>query len=209
MSSSELYVLNNDLKVGYVQKFINSWRFTPPLFAHLVNKYTTLKEKEDCIKKYSAQDKEKPFNLMNTLMEGEKFYKEINLRINKSGNITDRIGWEIINQQCFLSKDKDIVADSIMLLQKDLGDFEDRFKEIAEKIKDIDIEKYPYFIFKNTTVDDGVERYFEGYDEENDEVLDVGLRETDLRLCFDVVLIDNGNMSFASPYEYFDIEEKE
>ena len=88
------------------------------------------------------------------------------------------------------------------------GDVE-RFEEISQDIRKIDEEKTPYFMFKNNSIDDGVEKFFHTYDEELDDTVDISLRDTEEKLNFDVVHItDEQKMYFTNPYDEFGIERK-
>ena len=44
----------------------------------------------------------------------------------------------------------------------------ERFKQAAEAIRNLDPNKYDFFIWKNTSVDDGIESMFYYYDEDED-----------------------------------------
>lgn len=126
-------------------------------------------------------------------MDGNDVWTRTNKAINECDNTSDRICWEMSNQQIFHTSDKQIISDSIMkfLKQNDTYDVSEkdnipvlkrehiieRFTEIANDILLIDENEFPYFVFKNTTVDDGVERWFEKYDEESDEYVSCAMSE--------------------------------
>ena len=122
-------------------------------------------------------------------MDGNDVWTRTNKIINECDNTPDRVCWEMSNQQIFHTSDKQIISDSIMqfLKQNDTYDVSEednvsvlkrehiieRFTEIANDILSIDENEFPYFVFKNTTVDDGVERWFEKYDERIREIMGV------------------------------------
>lgn len=126
-------------------------------------------------------------------MDGNDVWTRINKAINECDNTPDRICWEMSNQQIFHTSDKQIISDSIMkfLKQNDTYDVSEvdnipvlkrehiieRFTETANDILLIDENEFPYFVFKNTTVDDGVERWFKKHDEESDEYVSCAMSE--------------------------------
>lgn len=218
MSYSQLYVINKELKPEYIEEYQNSWLFPIPIGSYLVNKYSTNEEKEAEISKqlhyyHRAEkeiNKEAPINFLNFLMfdfDGQNFRK-INKRINESQELFDRIGWEIIMQQMFETKEKHLIAQAIEKLCVLCNGDSKRFYKIAEDIRNIK-SNCPYFIFKNNTIDDGVEKFFSRYNEEIDEEEYISLQETTHYLHFDIVKIQKGIMSFANPYKELNIKEKE
>lgn len=214
MSYSALYVINKDLKPEYTVEYQNSWVFTPPIFSYLLNKYATPEEKENCWQKYwkYSDDKEKfrekPFYVLNVFQMGGQ-WNRINERINKSSILSDRIGWELCHQQLFESKSKDIISAAVVQLLADTDGDAERFKEISQDIRKIDEEKTPYFMFKNNSIDDGVEKFFHTYVEELDDTVNISLRDTEEKLDFDVVHItDEQKMYFTNPYDEFGIKRK-
>jgi len=207
MSYSKLFVLNKELKAEYVEEFQNSWLLPIPIFRYLVNKYASEEQKEEAKKQnkdfgYDSSVDE-PINPLTFFMfdSDNKKWLAINSAINNSKSLVDRIGWELVNQQMFSSQDKEIVSDAILVLQKQCNGDLERFKEVAKEIKEINTEKCPYFIFKNNSIDDGVEKYFSRYNEETDEEEEIGLKEYEGKLGFDLVVIRNGNMTFEEPLQ--------
>lgn len=206
MSYSSLFVLNKELKAEYVEEFKNSWLFPIPIFKYLINKYASEEEKEIArkfAKDFDNFDYDNPINLLTFFMfdSENKRFNAINSAINNSESLVDRIGWELVNQQMFSSQDKEIVSDAILVLQKKSNGDLQQFEAIAKEIKEIDTEKCPYFIFKNNSIDDGVEKYFSRYNEETDEEEEIGLREYEGKLGFDLVVINNGKMTFERPLQ--------
>lgn len=208
MSYSQLFVINKELKAEYVEEFQNSWLFPIPIFRHLVNKYASEEEREKARQfnkslNVDGIDEKEPINPLTFFMfdPGNINFNTINSAINNSTSLVDRIGWELVNQQMFHSKDKDFIADAILVLQQKCNGDLERFTKIADEIKSIDSEKCPYFIFKNNTIDDGVEKYFRKYNEETNEEESISLKEYQDKLGFSLIVIENGKMSFADPLQ--------
>lgn len=78
----------------------------------------------------------------------------------------------------------------------------ERFNEIADDISALDEKEYPYFVFKNTSVDDNVESWFSVYDEETDDYVDKSIKDWDKFLA-EFVIIENGEIvKFISNREF-------
>jgi hypothetical protein len=136
--------------------------------------------------------------------------------VNSCDALPDRIVWELSNQQIFFAKDKNIVADGIrQFLNSNLkydrtkeGSFpleqehiKERWLEIAADIENLS-DDYEYFIFKNTSVDDGVERWFEKYNEDSGEYEPSSLKGIK-EYVTEFVTIDGAKISFKSNLDYF------
>jgi hypothetical protein len=66
--------------------------------------------------------------------------------------------------------------------------------------------EFPYFVFKNTSVDDGVESWFRRYDEETDEYIDRALSEID-NVIVEFVLVEEGVINgFIDNKKFFNKE---
>lgn len=167
MSSSYLYGINKRYKGKVLQEYSNSWIFSPIIWQVLEDKYF----KEDA--KGRKPSILSPFG-------GQDAWKDLNNIINNSENTDERLCWELSNQQIFFTKDKEFIADRIRYFvstHQNYGskDFEtgnknyllrakhinERFTQIAKDIKNLDKNKYPYFVLKNTSCDDSVECWFE------------------------------------------------
>jgi hypothetical protein len=138
--------------------------------------------------------------------------------------MSDRIVWEMSNQQIFFTKDRKIVADSISKFLKDNAKFDkneesgnypleqghiiERFEEIANNIEELDESEYPYFIFKNTSADDGVERMFFKYNEDTDDEDKLSLKDFE-EFAAEFVVIENGNIKDFVKNTDFNYEETE
>lgn len=203
MSYSQLYVLDKKLKPAYIEEFQNSWLFPIPIFRYLVNKYASEVDKEKARQMnsgFKGFDYNEPINPITFFMfGGDLKFNEINEKINNSDSLTDRIGWEMINQQMFYSKHKDLIVKAIKKLQVLCKGDAERFSEVAKKISEIECEEQPFFIFKNNTIDDGVERYFYYYNEETDEEETKSLFEYQGKISFDLVDLEGGRVKFQKP----------
>ena len=73
----------------------------------------------------------------------------------------------------------------------------ERFEEVANFIKEIDENKYQYFVFKNTSVDDNVISWFVnyGFDDEN---IAKTLKDVDEHVT-EFVIIKNGKIEEFVP----------
>ena len=162
MSSSSIYGIKKDYTGEEILEYKNSWCFSPIIWSVLPDKYI-----HDYI--------QTPYGYKKGIigMDGNDVWIRTNKAINECDNTPDRVCWEMSNQQIFHTSDKQIISDSIMqfLKQNDTYDVSEkdnvpvlkrehiieRFTEIANDILSIDENEFPYFVFKNTTVDDGVE----------------------------------------------------
>lgn len=208
MSYSSLFIVNKDLYAAGTIEFPNSWLFAIPIFNYLVNKYASEEEKQAEIRLLKIvgstdYDEKAPINAVRYFgfdPENKKI-NAINDFINNSSNLSDRIGWELVNQQMFYSKDKNIVANAILELQKNINTNLERFCEVIDSIKNIDENATPFFIWKNNSVDDGVENLFSRYDEKLDDDVKMNIWEY-MKLykdnCpLDLIIIKNNKMSFG------------
>lgn len=189
MSYSSLWFVDKDLKGEEGVEFKNSWLFAPVAGDILFEKYLS----ERTLTPYGKG------SLLTATMFDNTIFSDLNNLINKCEVQEDRIVWELTNQQMFMSQDKDFIADCIirfMDTNKDfMSEYEEhifnRFKEIADEIRNIDTNEVSYFIFKNTSCDDGVEYWFEKYNEELGDYESSSLLELDKNVCELVVIEDN------------------
>lgn len=204
MSYSSLWVMNNKYEGFEVKEFANSWLFSPVVWDVLFEKYLPEKMYHPYIGKM----------VYMTAVEFDKsVYSSLNNRINKCTSNADRVCWEMSNQQIFFTKDKQFVADAILQFVKDNARYNERiltkehirnrFIEIANSILELDENEYPYFIFKNTSCDDNVERWFSDYNEEEDEYKTINLSQQK-ELVAEFVVIENNKIDrFISNLNYF------
>jgi hypothetical protein len=166
--------MNKDFYGECLCDFKNSWLFSPIAWDVLSEKYLTERITRNGFK----------LSFIYLCHSDSSFNIDLNRCINNCESMSDRIVWEMSNQQIFFTKDRKIVADGIRQFLKDNAKFDrfedgtypleqehiiERFEEIANSIEELDENKYPYFIFKNTSVDDGVERMFFKYNEDTDD----------------------------------------
>ena len=135
--------------------------------------------------KYLPEEIATPYGFKKSIisgMDGGRLWKQTNEKINNCDSTSDRVCWEMSNQQIFFTKDKKCIADSIRQFVSDNDKYDksnedglsplkrdhiiERFNEIANDIEALDEEEYPFFVFKNTSCDDGVERWFSKYNED-------------------------------------------
>ena len=204
MSCSSLYGIKPDYTGEIVNEYKNSWWFSPIVWSVI-------------------SDKTLPRDFMGYVqsiigLHGQDVWKKINTKMNNSENTPDRICWEMSNQQIFFTKDKECIATNIRQFveqnksydksdEDNLSPLErehiiERFNEIADDIVGLDENEYPYFVFKNTSVDDGVEFWFSSYDEESDEYTDKSIKDWDKLLAEFVVIEDGKIAKFISNLDY-------
>lgn len=208
MSNSSIFVIDNNSNGVVNTEYRNSWWYSPIVWDVLLDKYM-------------HDEIQTPYGYKKSIigMGGAELNSQLNKIINNCDNFSDRICWEMSNQQVFFSKDKQAIAEAIKEfvksntayhLDKEEGKsyltFEhiaERFNAIANDIIAINEELYPYFVFKNTSVDDNVEYWFEKYDEENDEYIDTPLSGLD-KYVTEFVVIENGKIKdFISNLDFF------
>lgn len=208
MSTSSLWVMD-PAYVGYESdEYSNSWWFSPIVWDVLLDKYM-----------HDEIQTEFGYTKGLTGLHGAELHRALNIKINESDSISDRICWELSQQQVFFTKDKELVAQAIKDFYCDNASYHinnetqlsfltldhiiKRFNDIADDILAIDEEEHPYFVFKNTSVDDNVEFWFSGYDEEEDEPLHVSLRQHSDYLTEFVIIEDDKIKGFLSNLDYF------
>ena len=204
MSYSALYGITKECKGKVLSEYENSWLFSPIVWNVL-------------------SDKTLPRNEWGGIqsiigLRGQKVWSEINKKMNKSKNTSDRVCWELSNQQIFFTKDKECVVEGVRQFveqnkaydkseEDGLSPLEqehivERFREIADDIASLDENEFPYFVFKNTSVDDNVEFWFTEYDEDADEYKEKSLKDWDKFLA-EFVVIKNGKITeFVPNTEY-------
>lgn len=207
MSHSSLYGIKKDYTGEELYEYGNSWLFSPIVISVLPDKYIP----------YEIQT---PYGFKKSIigMGGQEIWEKTNNKINNCDNTPDKICWEMSNQQIFLTKDKECIADSIREFveqnkeynksdEDNLSPLErehiiERFNEIADDILGLDENEYPYFVFKNTSVDDNVEYWFKDFDEESDEYTDKSIKDWDEFLAEFVIIEDGKIAKFISNLDY-------
>lgn len=208
MSHSSLVGIKEDYTGEVIYDFKNSWLFSPVITSVLPDKY---------IPKFITTS----FGFKKSIMSditGE-VYKRTNHEVNLCKNTEDRICWELANQQIFFTKDRQLVSDSIRKFVKQNTDYDksdkdglsalegedviERFNEIADSILELDENKYKFFVFKNTSCDDEVERWFERYDDKQDKYLECSMKDNIDSFYAEFVIIENEEIvKFISNREF-------
>lgn len=203
MSCSSLYGIKKDYVGEELYEYGNSWLFSPVVWSVLSDKYL-------------PRD---AYGYVQSIigMHGNEVFSKINNIMNNSNNTPDRICWEMSNQQIFFTKDKECIVNNIRKFVEQNKEYDkhkednisplerehivERINEIANDILELDENEYPYFVFKNTSVDDGVERWFYDYNE-NDEYIDKSLKDWN-KIVAEFVLIEDGKIvNFVNNLDY-------
>lgn len=207
MSTSSLYGIRKDYVGEKLKEYGNSLLFSPVIWDILSEKYIP----DEISTPYGYKERIVGIN-------GEDIWRKANDKVNKCRNTPDRICWEMSNEQIFFTKDKKCITNGIRKFVEQNKDHktseEDsvsplerahiikRFNEIAKDIEKLSEEKYPYFVLKNTSCDDGVEYWFENYNDETDEYKEKSLKEWD-KFLTEFVVMQNGEITdFISNLSY-------
>jgi hypothetical protein len=199
MSYSSLYGIKKDYKGEVIAEYKNSWWFSPIVMSILPDKYL-------------PEEINTPYGFKKSIIggfDGGKLWGQTNDKINNCNDTTDRICWEMSNQQIFFTKDKNCIANNIRQFVTNNNKYDkakddgisslkrehiiERFNEIASDIESLDEAEYPFFIFKNTSCDDGIEYWFSK---------DRSLKDWDEFLAEFVVIEDNKITNFINNLDY-------
>lgn len=151
MSYGSLWAVDKETYGEERFEYENSWLFAPVIWDILV-------------KKYLGRD----HGATEIMLGRNNTSRVINKMINTSDSTTDRVLWELSQQQMFFAKDKEVVFGAIGdFLKKNKAFFNsinpkisERFRKIAGDIMSVPSDEYPYFILKNTSCDDSIENLF-------------------------------------------------
>lgn len=209
MSCSSLWGIRSDYVGERLTEYKNSWLFAPIIWRILPDKYI-------------PDEIATPYGYKKGIIgiNGEEIWKKTNDKINHCEDAPDRICWELTGEQIFFTKDKKCIADNIRKFVEQNKKYDrnndgnypleqehiiERFGEIAADIEGLDETEYPYFVLKNTSCDDGVERWFRQYNEETDEYEEKALKDWDKFLTEFVVIEDGKIARFIdnTDYEYW------
>jgi hypothetical protein len=204
MSYSSLWAMNNKYEGFEIKDFSNSWWFSPIAWNVLFEKYLPEKMYHPYIGKR---------HYIFAVEFDKSVFPSLNNRINECNSNADRVCWEMSNQQIFFTKDKQFVSNAILQFVGDNARYYDkvltkdhiknRFIEIANFILELDENKHPYFIFKNTSCDDNVEWWFSNYNEEQGEYENINLSQQ-REFVAEFVIIENNKIDrFVSNLDYF------
>lgn len=183
MSYSSLWTIDKNWNGNEHVEYKNSNLFAPITWNILFCKYIPRAERKLEFPRYLDGKKiEYETNYMIWVMplfsknnNGER----LNEIINNCQSQTDRVLWEFSNLSVFNAKDKEFVATCIEKFveqnfpnseYKDCEHIKDRFLNVAKDIRELPCE-CKYFVFKGTSCDDNVERWFYG-DEEDKKLSD-------------------------------------
>lgn len=207
MSSSSLWGIGKNYMGEELKEYRNSWLFSPIVWRVLPDKYI-------------PDEIQTPYGYKKWIIgpDGTDVWRKTNDKVNHCENTPDRICWELSNQQIFFTKDKNVIAEAIRRFLKDNKKYDksdedgksllerdhiiDRFKEIATDIEELDETEYPYFVLKNTSCDDGVEKWFSEYNEETDRYENKSLKDWNEFLAEFVVIKDGKISDFISNLKY-------
>jgi len=204
MSHSSLYVIDKEFYGSIEFEYSNSWLFSPIIWDVLLDKYM----KKEIQTEFGYRK--------NMIRDGNELHPKLNDIINNCNSLSDRICWELSNQQIFHTKDKDIIIQGIKHFLStnnkyhiqneektsylNLEHIIKRFTEIADDIKSLDENESPYFILKNTSCDSSVEFLFTRCDEE--EYVEQSLSELN-EAVIEFVSIENNTINFIDNLSYF------
>lgn len=95
MSSSSLWLMDEQYNGVIDREYHNSWWFSPVVWDVLLDKYM-------------HNEIQTPYGYKKSLIGfgGEGLDVKLNDIMNKSDNFSDRVCWELSNQQVFFTKDK-------------------------------------------------------------------------------------------------------
>lgn len=205
MSYSFLVGIKKDYTAEIIHDYKNSWLFSPIIWDVLIDKY---------IRDYART----PYGYNKSFIgiDGKEVWLRTNEALNESSSLSDRICWELSNQQILFAKDKHLVAKSIMdfvsqnrgydrqetgLYPLDQVHIVSRFMEISNDIAALDENMYPYFLLKNNSTDDTVENWFSRYDKKKDETVAIPLYEQKEKVT-EFVVIGKEKLRFISNLDF-------
>lgn len=206
MSYSSLWVMDNSYHGFEVNTYGNSWLFTTIAWDVL-------------LEKYMHDEIQTPYGYKKSIIGGgTEIHNQLNNIMNSGPDLSDQLVWELTQQQIFDTRDCDKVARAIREFlfnnTKDSNIHADRglvleeahirtrFNEIADDIESLDWRETPFFIFKNTSVDDNVEYWFEKYSEEdNREPAPLSALEESVTEF--ITITPKGTVKFENNLDYF------
>lgn len=167
MSQSELWIVDRNWSGNEYKEYQNSWLFCPVIANVLMCQHIDPNERK-------LLTGETVDNFIAWLMCGglsqddmNKKFNQLNDIIMDGSNENDKILWDLSNLGVFNAQDKQLVSDSICQFLSDHKDYFDtcddciidRFKEVAEDIKDLP-RRCKYFVIHGSSCDDNVEYWF-------------------------------------------------
>ena len=209
MSKSSLWGINKAYVGEELIEYQNSWLFTPIITQVLCEKYVP-----------EMLQTPFPFRKKQVIvsLDLNSIWSAANEKVNSCDNTPDRVCWEMSNQNIFCTKDKKCIAEAIRVFVKQNTQYDisetdrigslcrehiiERFNKIANDIEALDEEKFPHFVLKNTSCDDGVERWFYEYNEETDEREEKSLEDWNEFIAEFVVIVNGKIEKFVSNLDY-------
>lgn len=206
MSYSSIWTIDKKLYGKEDTQFKNSFLFAPIVLNLIFWKYLPEKSYLElgplnrkvrtsyitaCITKIDGDDSPTIFSVLNEKMK-------------KLSDLDTRILWELCHGEIFFIKDRERIADAILSFleknpvydEKPIPDhIKERFLEISNAIKNLSDEN-KYFVFKNSSSDDDVERWF-GYYDEDDNYIDEAIGERN-KEDVEWAKIENDTIKFLS-----------
>lgn len=162
MSGSSLWGITIDGNGVELEEYQNSWLYAPIVWKYL---YETQYTEQEKVEKFGPVSYYMMPDVMNDMWK-----KMIDL-----DHTPEQVNYFVTMEYVFFAKDIPLVAKAIrevvtkLELDEESSHIAERFEQMAKDIEALDVVKYPYFVFKNTSVDDNVERWFEMYIEEPEE----------------------------------------
>ena len=207
MSYSRLVGITPDYYEEKLEIFQNSRLFSPIIWDVLAEKYIPYEE----LVRHGRK---------RNIIFDRKLGEKLNSILNDCHNTPDRVLWELSGQQIFFTKDKDFVEKCIYAFLKQnenyCTDYDsekhipilkvkhilERFCDIAHEIKALKAEETPYFVFKNTSVDDSVSNWFCCFNKNSENYEHIKLSENK-EFCAKFVVIEDGKIKqFISNQDY-------
>lgn len=209
MSYSSLWLVDKNYIGREEYIFSNSWLFSPIVWDILSEKYL-------------PKDR---FGFNQSIINGgEKVWVQLNEIMNNSDNNYERICWEMSNSAIFFSKDKKIVSKAIRDFLSENNQYDkneedgicilerehiiERWNEIANTLDNIDENTNPYFVFKNTSVDDSVSSWFEKYNEDLDKWNEVPITSKEEILTAFIIIKNDKIVDFVPNNKIIDYKTK-
>ncbi|ADO59918.2 hypothetical protein [Paenibacillus polymyxa] len=197
MSYSSLWAMNANLDGVEIREFQNPWLLSPIAWDILYEKYLP--------NEIDGEYGKKSFRLASRL--DHDLFNRFSDIIYNCDNQEDRVIWEFSKQQIFFTKDKNFIAESLQqfiannpVIAKDVSDH--RFKEVAYEVLNLNQEKHPYFVFKNSSIINDVVCWFESFNAQSEEYTPRSLKHID-KIVADFVLIqDRSILGFKNNVEF-------
>lgn len=207
MSESSIYGITKEFKGELTVDFANSWLYGPMIWDILLDKYM-------------HREIQTPYGYKKSLtIHGKELFSPLNNKVNNCDCFPDRICWEMSNQQIFFTRDRDKISKAIRefvdINKRYNKDTEEhipalerehiakRFLDIADAISEINADDYEFFVFKNTSCDDGVEYWFSEYSEELEEYIPKPISEATEYIAEFVKICNENKIEFISNLDYF------